>query len=315
MRSSPGLGSASHQPRSATAAIAVCAIQHAGRPPYGPRPRRTAFKRPERIQRIAGLLGFRGYPREEAVMARSVARKEAGPGGRLRPRVQEPGRRGQDLHRRADGSLLRGQGTSREVGWSKKRPEFQRMGRRQARALRHDRLLEVRPPQPGHVPSRSPHGGGRGPPDSARSRHGRHRHEDLRTHGGHRQDRAGQLPRALDLGQARGRQAGAHPLRQRSLRLPQRRRRQARDSGGQGRDRPAHLPPVRSRRAGFTLHRLAVDRRGSPSGPDRQTVAPGPGASHHRARVLQRRLELRPDQEGIDGRRIEGLRAAERTPG
>ena len=52
-------------------------------------------------------------------------------------------------------------------GWSKKRPEFQRMlaDARQGK-LRHHRLLEVRPPQPGHVPRRRPHGGRRGPPAS-----------------------------------------------------------------------------------------------------------------------------------------------------
>ena len=40
-------------------------------------------------------------------------------------------------------------------GWSKKRPEFQRM-LTDARdgTLRHHRLLEVRPPQPGDVPRR-----------------------------------------------------------------------------------------------------------------------------------------------------------------
>ena len=39
--------------------------------------------------------------------------------------------------------------------------------RRQERTLRHHRLLEVRPPEPGHVPRRSTHGGRRGQPDTA----------------------------------------------------------------------------------------------------------------------------------------------------
>ena len=53
-------------------------------------------------------------------------------------------------------------------GWSKKRPEFQRMlTDSQERTLRHYRLLEVRPPEPGHVPRRSTHGGRRGQPDTA----------------------------------------------------------------------------------------------------------------------------------------------------
>ena len=74
-------------------------------------------------------------------------------------------------------------------GWTKKRPEFQRMLADAKRGtLRHHRVLEVRPPEQGHVSGRRPHGGRRGPPDSAGSRHGRHRHEDLRTHGRHRQD-------------------------------------------------------------------------------------------------------------------------------
>ena len=41
-------------------------------------------------------------------------------------------------------------------------------GRRQEGTLRHHRLREVRPPQPGDVPRRRPHGDSRGPPDSAR---------------------------------------------------------------------------------------------------------------------------------------------------
>ena len=52
-------------------------------------------------------------------------------------------------------------------GWSKKRPEFQRMlADARKRTLRHHRMLEVRPSQQGHVPCRCPHGGRRGPTDS-----------------------------------------------------------------------------------------------------------------------------------------------------
>ena len=100
-------------------------------------------------------------------------------------------------------------------------------GRRQAGTLRHHRLLEVRPPQPGHVPRRSAHGGRRGPPHQPPSRHGRHRYEDLRSHGRRRQDRAGQLQGALFHGQAQHGQAGPHPHQQRPLRLLHRRGRQA----------------------------------------------------------------------------------------
>ena len=84
-------------------------------------------------------------------------------------------------------------------------------GRRQTGTLRHHRLLEVRPPQPGHVPCGRPHGGRRGAPDQPRSRHGRHRPEDLRSDGRRRQDRVGQLQGAVFNGQARHGQAGPHP--------------------------------------------------------------------------------------------------------
>ena len=114
-------------------------------------------------------------------------------------------------------------------GWSKKRPEFQRMlADAQTGTLRHHRLLEVGPPQPGHVPRRRPHGGHRGPPHQHRGRHGRHRLEDLRPHGRRRQDRAGQLPRTVLDGQARLGQAGPDSHRKHPLRLPSRRGRQAR---------------------------------------------------------------------------------------
>ena len=53
-------------------------------------------------------------------------------------------------------------------GWSKKRPEFQRM-LADAKRGRFDTIvcLEVRPAQPGDVPRSRPHGGRRGVSDSA----------------------------------------------------------------------------------------------------------------------------------------------------
>ena len=94
-------------------------------------------------------------------------------------------------------------------GWTKKRPEFQRI-LTDARRERFDTIVcwKSDRAQPGHVPRRRPHGGRGGPSDQSRSRHGRHRHEDLRTHGRHRQDRAGQFPGAGNYGQARLGQAG-----------------------------------------------------------------------------------------------------------
>ena len=51
-------------------------------------------------------------------------------------------------------------------GWSKKTTRVpEDAGRRQTRPLRHHRMLEVGPAQPGNVPRSRPHGGRRGPPD------------------------------------------------------------------------------------------------------------------------------------------------------
>ena len=136
-------------------------------------------------------------------MARSTYRKTEGQRAAIYARVSDKSQDAEDktsiseqisdmeshCERRGLDIVARYQEVGR--GWSKKRPEFQRMlGRRQAGTLRHHRLLEVRPAQPGHVPRRRPHGGHRGPPHQPRSRHGRHRHEDLRAHGRDRQDRA-----------------------------------------------------------------------------------------------------------------------------
>ena len=76
-------------------------------------------------------------------------------------------------------------------GWSKKRPEFQKM-LADAKRGRFDTIVCWKSDRlsRGMYPRRRPHGGGGGVPDQPRSRDGRHRHEDLRTHGGHRQDRA-----------------------------------------------------------------------------------------------------------------------------
>ena len=181
------------------------------------------------------LFYFQGI-REEEIMARSTSQQQssgqrAAIYARVSDKSQDNG--GQDLHFGADfryGDPLPAQGADhhrplpgggqRMVEETPGVPED--AGRRQAGTLRHHRVLEVRPAQPGHVPGRRPHGGRRGVPDRARSRLGRHRHEDLRPHGGHRQDRAGQLPGALLNGQARLRQAGPRPGQQRPLRLPPR---------------------------------------------------------------------------------------------
>ena len=87
-------------------------------------------------------------------------------------------------------------------------------GRRLARTLRHHRLPEVRQTQQGDV-RRRPFGGhrGTGTPDSARSRHGRHR-----------QDRAGQLQGAVHFAQARHGQAGPNAHQRLPLRIPHWRR-------------------------------------------------------------------------------------------
>ena len=166
-------------------------------------------------------------------------------------------------------------------------------GRRKAGTLRHRRLLEVRPAQPGHVPRSRPHGGHRGVPDRPGSRHGRHRHEDLRPHGGHRQDRAGQLPgEGLD-GQARLGQAGPHPRQQRPLRVQTRRGPQAGGRGGRGRGHPPRLPHVRPRGDGGSGHRQAADRRGRTHAEGRRQVVRRHRHSHLEARGLQGHLVVR----------------------
>ena len=166
-------------------------------------------------------------------------------------------------------------------------------GRRQKGSLRHHRLLEVRPPQPGHVPRRRPHGGGRGVPDRSRSRPGRHRHEDLRTHGCHRQDRVGQLPGEGVDGQARLGQAGPHPGQQRPLRVQARRGPQAGDCGVRGRGRPPRLPHVRPRGHGRSGHRQATDRRGRPHAQGRRAMVRRNRHSHPAYRGLQGHLVVR----------------------
>ena len=51
-------------------------------------------------------------------------------------------------------------------GWTKKRPEFQRMLADARGTLRRYRLLEVGPAEPWGAPRRRPPGGGRGAPDT-----------------------------------------------------------------------------------------------------------------------------------------------------
>ena len=132
-------------------------------------------------------------------------------------------------------------------GWSKKRPEFQRM-LADARRERFDTIVCWKSDRlsRGMYPAATLMEVVEGPPDTAGSRHGRHRHEDLRPHGRHRQDRAGQLPGAGHHGQARLGQAGPDARRRAPLRLPHRRRRQAGDIRAGGRGRPAHLPACTS---------------------------------------------------------------------
>ena len=95
-------------------------------------------------------------------------------------------------------------------GWSKKRPEFQRMlaDARQGRfdtivCWKSDRLSR------GMYPAAALMEVIEGAPDQPRGRHGRHRHEDVRPDGGHRQDRAGQLPGAFLHGQSAARPSRA----------------------------------------------------------------------------------------------------------
>ena len=186
-------------------------------------------------------------------------------------------------------------------------------GRRQAGTLRHHRLLEVRPAKQGHVPRRRPHGGRRGPPHQPPSRHGRHRHEDLRSHGRSRQDRAGQLQGALFHGQARHRQAGPHPHQQCPLRLPDRRGRQAGGRRSRGRGSAPRLQDVRPRWEGSARHHPAAERRRRAVGEGGQAVVRRYGPSHPEQRDLQgnvvvRQGALRLHRGGHPGLRTAGRR-------
>ena len=183
-------------------------------------------------------------------------------------------------------------------------------GRRQTGTLRHHRLLEVRPAQPGHVPRRSPHGGRRGPPDQPPSRNGRHRHEDLRSHGRSRQDRAGQLQGALLNGQARHRQAGPHPHQQRPLRLLHRRGRQAGGRRSRGRGGAPRLQDVRPRWKGSARHHPAAERRRRAVGEGGQAVVRRYGPSHPEQRDLQGHLVVRQGPLRLNRGGNPGLRAA-----
>ena len=198
-------------------------------------------------------------------------------------------------------------------GWSKKRPEFQRM-LADAKRERFDTIVCWKSDRlsRGMYPAAALMEVVEAPPDTARSRHRRHRHEDLRPHGRHRQDRAGQLPGESDYGQARIGQAGPDARRSRPLRIPHRRRRQTGDIRAGGRGRSAHLPHVRLRGFGRDRDLPAGDRRQRPSEESRLPVAQGIHQRHSRQGGLQGHLALRQGPLGRDGGRREGLSATGR---
>ena len=72
-----------------------------------------------------------------------------------------------------------------------------------------------------------------------------------------------------------------------------------------------HLPHVRSRRDGSSLHSLAADGRRNPRARFRRAVVSGEYPSSPGECNLQGRLELRTDQAGPDGAGHEGLRATQ----
>ena len=192
------------------------------------------------------------------VMARTTDRKTEMSRAAIYARVSDKsqGRGGQDLHLRADrrdGSLLRGQRADHHCPLPGGGPGLDEENAPSSSECWPTPERDASTPSSAGSPTasagactrRRPHGGRRGPPDSAGSRHGRHRHEDLRPDGGHRQDRAGQLPGAVHSGQAGDGQAGTGAHRRPPLRIPHRRRRQARCGRGAGGGRPTHLPHVR----------------------------------------------------------------------
>ena len=159
--------------------------------------------------------------RKEAVMARITKRKTEANRAAIYARVSDKSQDGEDktsiseqtgdMEAFCESKGLTITARYQEVGrgWSKKRPEFQRMlaDARRGRfdtivCWKSDRLSRGMYPAAALMEVVEAH------QIRLRSRLGRHRHEDLRTHGGHRQDRAGQLPGAVHYGQAGDCQAG-----------------------------------------------------------------------------------------------------------
>ena len=134
-----------------------------------------------RSRQVAGLLHFRGQQREEAAMARTRARRQdSGKRAAIYARVSDKSQAEEDktsiseqtsgmeayCERRGLTITARYQEVGR--GWSKKRPEFQRM-LADARRERFDTIVCWKSDRlsRGVYPAAAPHGGRRGPPDTA----------------------------------------------------------------------------------------------------------------------------------------------------
>ena len=120
-----------------------------------------------------------------------------------------------------------------------------------------------------------------------------------------------QLPRARLDGQARGRQAGPHPRQLRSLRLPHHRGRRARRRRGARRGGAAYLPAVRRRGHGRARDRPATHERGRPHGRARLALARAAGQPHPPQRDLPGHLVVR---QGPPHRHRRRARASTSSP-
>ena len=128
----------------------------------------------------AGLLHFRVHERRQASGMTRTGRKTTTKRAAIYARVSDKSQDTEDktsiseqisdmeAHCERRGLTITARYQEVGRGWSKNRPEFQRMlADARAGTLRHHRLLEIRPAQQGHVPRRRPHGGRRGVPDRA----------------------------------------------------------------------------------------------------------------------------------------------------
>ena len=146
-------------------------------PPVGAGDAVALYYSQTRSRQEAGLFLFQGI-REEEIMARTTDRKTGTKRAAIYARVSDKSQDTEEktsiseqisdmeAHCERRGLTITARYQEVGTGLVEEPPRVPAdAGRRQKGTLRHHRLLEVRPPQPGHVPRRRPHGGHRGVPD------------------------------------------------------------------------------------------------------------------------------------------------------